>query len=56
MVKNYLNLDYEDPELIYNTRRLGLLKQCVNELETAIKSLQLGYGPEVVILDINKAW
>lgn len=56
LVKNYLNLDYEDPELIYNTRRLGLLKQCVNELETAIKSLQLGYGPEVVILDINKAW
>lgn len=56
LIKNYLNLDYEDPELIYNTRRLGLLKQCNNELNTALESLNNGFGPEVVILDINKAW
>ncbi|BAP39403.1 tRNA uridine-5-carboxymethylaminomethyl(34) synthesis GTPase MnmE [Metamycoplasma canadense] len=56
LVKNYLALDYEDPDLIYNTRRLGLLKQCANELNNAILSLKSGFGPEVVILDINKAW
>ncbi|PZW00562.1 tRNA uridine-5-carboxymethylaminomethyl(34) synthesis GTPase MnmE [Metamycoplasma auris] len=56
LIKNYLNLDYEDPELIYNTRRIGLLKQCINELNTTIESLKAGFGPEVVILDINKAW
>lgn len=56
LIKNYLDLDYEDPELIYNTRRLGLLKQSVNELNAALESLMNGFGPEVVILDINKAW
>ncbi|WP_330463341.1 tRNA uridine-5-carboxymethylaminomethyl(34) synthesis GTPase MnmE [Metamycoplasma gateae] len=56
LIKNYLDLDYEDPELIYNTRRLGLLKQSVNELNVALESLMNGFGPEVVILDINKAW
>ncbi|MGX9364073.1 tRNA uridine-5-carboxymethylaminomethyl(34) synthesis GTPase MnmE [Mycoplasma sp. 527] len=56
LVKNYLNLDYNDRELIYNTRRLGLLKQCYIELNNAILSMNKGFGPEIVILDINKAW
>ncbi|AZZ65809.1 tRNA uridine-5-carboxymethylaminomethyl(34) synthesis GTPase MnmE [Metamycoplasma phocicerebrale] len=56
LIKNYLNLDYSDPELIYNTRRLGLLKHANNCLYDALNGLKQGFGPEVVILDINKSW
>ncbi|MCV3733431.1 tRNA uridine-5-carboxymethylaminomethyl(34) synthesis GTPase MnmE [Mycoplasma enhydrae] len=56
LVKKYLDLDYEDDNIIYNTRRLGLLKQAFNCLSDALEGLNNNNGPEVVILDINKCW
>ncbi|MBN4089719.1 tRNA uridine-5-carboxymethylaminomethyl(34) synthesis GTPase MnmE [Mycoplasma enhydrae] len=56
LVKKYLDLDYEDDNIIYNTRRLGLLKQTLNCLSAALEGLNNNYGPEVVIIDINKCW
>lgn len=56
LVKNYLNIDLDDPQIIFNNRKLSLLKQAKISINTALESLSQGLGPEVVILDINEAW
>lgn len=55
LVKNYLNIDLDDPQIIFNNRKLSLLKQAKISINTALESLSQGLGPEVVILDINEA-
>ncbi|AZG68523.1 tRNA uridine-5-carboxymethylaminomethyl(34) synthesis GTPase MnmE [Mycoplasma struthionis] len=56
LVKKYLSIDLDDPEILYNTRKLGLLKQASLNLQEVINGLNNGFGPEVVILDLTKVW
>ncbi|WP_211333776.1 tRNA uridine-5-carboxymethylaminomethyl(34) synthesis GTPase MnmE [[Mycoplasma] falconis] len=56
LVKKYNNFDIYSENIIYNTRKLGLLKEAKNALLEANEGIDNGFGPEVVILDLNKAW
>ncbi|WP_373440781.1 tRNA uridine-5-carboxymethylaminomethyl(34) synthesis GTPase MnmE [Metamycoplasma equirhinis] len=56
LIKRYLNIDLDDNEIIYNNRKLALLNECYISLNESINGLESGFGPEVVILDLTKAW
>ncbi len=56
LVKKYNNVNLDDSELVYNTRKLSLLKQASLALNEAKKGLDNGFGPEVIILDLTKSW
>ncbi|TPR53845.1 tRNA uridine-5-carboxymethylaminomethyl(34) synthesis GTPase MnmE [Metamycoplasma neophronis] len=56
LVKKYNTVNLDDPEIIYNTRKLSLLKQAAISLQEASNGLDAGFGPEVVILDLTKTW
>ncbi|ACF07503.1 tRNA uridine-5-carboxymethylaminomethyl(34) synthesis GTPase MnmE [Metamycoplasma arthritidis] len=56
LVKKYNDIDLDDKEVLYNTRQLSLLKQVEYNINDALEGLGQGFGPEVVILDLTKAW
>ncbi|MGY6171835.1 tRNA uridine-5-carboxymethylaminomethyl(34) synthesis GTPase MnmE [Candidatus Mycoplasma pogonae] len=48
--------DLNDYEIVNNTRQLALIKKTKIALENAIQGLELGFGPDVVIVDLHNAW
>ncbi|RMA78540.1 tRNA modification GTPase [Metamycoplasma subdolum] len=56
LVDAYSKVDLDDKKIIYNERQLSLLKKCRLNLEEASKGLKKDFGPEVVIVDLTKAW
>ncbi|MDZ7293363.1 tRNA uridine-5-carboxymethylaminomethyl(34) synthesis GTPase MnmE [Mycoplasmopsis pulmonis] len=52
----YQNIDLDDFRMIQNTRQLALIKSSLFSIQEAIKGLEQGYTPDVVIVDITKAW
>ncbi|MBN0970488.1 tRNA uridine-5-carboxymethylaminomethyl(34) synthesis GTPase MnmE [Mycoplasma phocoeninasale] len=56
LMKNYFDINFDDSEIVYNTRKLSLLKQTMLSLKDALNGLSAEFGPEVVILDLTKAW
>ncbi|AXE61018.1 tRNA uridine-5-carboxymethylaminomethyl(34) synthesis GTPase MnmE [[Mycoplasma] phocae] len=56
LMRNYFNINFDDSDILYNTRKLSLLKQASLSLKEALKGLEDGFGPEVVILDLTKTW
>ncbi len=52
----YKSIDLKDEYVVTNTRQLALIKSSLLSIIEAIKGLENGVGPEVVIIDIQKAW
>ncbi len=52
----YENIDISDEKIINNTRQLSLLNSSLLSIEEALTSLSKGETPDVVIVDIQKAW
>lgn len=49
-------VEWDDPNLIYSQRQLALIKRAYVSLKEAKEGLEQGLTPDVVIIDINKAW
>lgn len=56
LVKEYTNFDINNPDTLYDERKLSLLNKVKENLENGIKGLNNNFGPEVVIVDLNAAW
>ncbi|AWX69757.1 tRNA uridine-5-carboxymethylaminomethyl(34) synthesis GTPase MnmE [[Mycoplasma] anseris] len=56
LIEKYKDIDLNDKEILYNTRQLSLLKSTLLNLQEVKEGLNNGFGPEVVILDLTKAW
>gem|GEM_PF-3264894 len=55
LVKEYTNFDINNPDTLYDERKLSLLNKVKENLENGIKGLNNNFGPEVVIVDLNAA-
>ncbi|AWX42537.1 tRNA modification GTPase TrmE [Metamycoplasma cloacale] len=56
MVEKYQNINLDDKDILYNQRQLSLLKSTLLNLQEVKQGLDANFGPEVVILDLTKAW
>ncbi|MGX9340564.1 tRNA uridine-5-carboxymethylaminomethyl(34) synthesis GTPase MnmE [Mycoplasma sp. 4044] len=54
--KQFANIDFNNPDLIYNTRQLSLIKSAKNNLSDALDALEQGFGTEVIVVDLTEAW
>ncbi|UUM25584.1 tRNA uridine-5-carboxymethylaminomethyl(34) synthesis GTPase MnmE [Mycoplasmopsis agalactiae] len=56
LVSVFKNINLNNDQYVNNSRQLALIKQAHKSLEDAIKSIKLGYDPDVVIIDLRQAW
>ncbi|MGX9358242.1 tRNA uridine-5-carboxymethylaminomethyl(34) synthesis GTPase MnmE [Mycoplasma sp. 128] len=54
--QQFANIDFNNPDLIYNTRQLSLIKSAKNNLSDALDALEQGFGTEVIVVDLTEAW
>ncbi|MCP4336947.1 MAG: tRNA uridine-5-carboxymethylaminomethyl(34) synthesis GTPase MnmE [Mycoplasma sp.] len=52
----YKNIDLNNENIVTNSRQLSLIKSSLMSIKESIQGLKSGVGPEVVIIDIQKAW
>lgn len=52
----YKKLDLSNDKILTNVRQLSLIDAAKISTEDAINGLKSGLGPEIVIIDIQKAW
>lgn len=49
-------ININDAKIVNNTRQLSLIEKSLQNIQTAITSLENNITPDVVIVDIRKAW
>ena len=49
-------VDLDNSHIIYNVRQLSLITLAKNFINSSIKSLEKGFTPDVVIVDLQMAW
>ena len=54
--KEFGSINLNDEKIINNTRQLSLIETANSAINEAINSLKDGQTPDVVIIDIHKAW
>ncbi|WKX02421.1 tRNA uridine-5-carboxymethylaminomethyl(34) synthesis GTPase MnmE [Candidatus Mycoplasma mahonii] len=54
--KVFKKIDIYDTKIINNTRQLSLIESANKAIKNAISELQSGETPDVVIIDIQRAW
>ncbi len=52
----FKEIDLNDSKIITNTRQISLIKAALISIDEAINGLENTIGPDVVIVDIQKAW
>lgn len=56
LVSDYKDIDYSAQDSINNIRQLSLVRNAKASIDEAIEALEMGMTPDVVIIDVNKAW
>ncbi|EFF41327.1 tRNA uridine-5-carboxymethylaminomethyl(34) synthesis GTPase MnmE [Mycoplasmopsis alligatoris] len=56
IISKYSNINLDDERILNNTRQISLIEEAKNNLNNAIKSLNLGLTFDVIIVDIYNAW
>ncbi|MBN3534386.1 tRNA uridine-5-carboxymethylaminomethyl(34) synthesis GTPase MnmE [Mycoplasma procyoni] len=56
LIENYKNIDLNNEKVITNIRQLSLIKSSLLAIERTIEGLESGFEPDVVIVDLRKAW
>lgn len=56
LIDEFQNIDLNSDNIITNTRQLALIKSAHYAIQDAINGLENGYEPDLVIVDLRKAW
>ncbi len=56
LVSVFKNIDLNNDQYVNNSRQLALIKQAQKSLDNALNSIENGYDPDVVIIDLRQAW
>ena len=52
----FKDVDLNNEKIVNNTRQLALISSSLNLIDESIKGLEANNGPEIVIIDIRRAW
>nr|WP_318027498.1 hypothetical protein [Mycoplasmopsis bovis] len=55
LVSVFKNIDLNNDQYVNNSRQLALIKQAQKSLDDALNSIENGYDPDVVIIDLRQA-
>lgn len=56
LIQNFQMINIEDEKMVNNSRQLSLIKSSKIAIKEAIQGLDNGLTPDVIIVDIHKAW
>ncbi|UWD34152.1 tRNA uridine-5-carboxymethylaminomethyl(34) synthesis GTPase MnmE [Mesomycoplasma molare] len=56
IIEKYQNIDINDERNITNIRQLSLIKSAYFSIKNSLSSLKDGIEPDIVIVDLRKAW
>ncbi|MDJ1646320.1 tRNA uridine-5-carboxymethylaminomethyl(34) synthesis GTPase MnmE [Mycoplasma phocimorsus] len=56
LINDYKDIDYSSEDSTNNIRQLSLIRQAKASIDESIQALEDGMTPDIVIIDVNKAW